>query len=963
MIPERVKSTTVGIALISHTKAAKSTLEDHIKKAFKTYDLDGGGTLDKKELRLFLNDLRHSLNLTSVDSKIFKRIMVIIDKDGNEEVDLEEFLIAMPEVLPILSEQGDQMNTLLKKNFNDFDMDKTGYLDKKQLTLLFNLSCDKMGVERCQPWQVDYIYNIIDDTEDNEIDVNDFLNNYRIIITELQRNKKLTSKQLKDTGGDFFRDELHHQYQAEDLGKQQFQECFGEYMTKYRKIQADEFINMRMLNMKGGDMTQYEQNKKLDIVNKYSIDQAKKQVPLGNLLNPTKTSFIDQLVVNTPTPGINLNLIENTSALPSENSISIDNLKTSRSAKSIHLDEKKILTVRGDRVPDAPLEKLKYVLEKSLMHRSPEDGQTGKGLSMNSLSRPTSKLTRIETGMSKKSQVTINSPGRKIIVPNSSPEKRKIINVRHPINRVGSTPIQYNSTGQENHINGIRLFAQSRETPRQAIPNNAISKNLQGIFDKSKSDACMNMKAKQFGIGGKEKPNASAFRVATSPEKPPAFRLATSPIKAQNRILQHTNINLQSQNLNDSNETLIKNLFGYSLTLHDKTKFNDLLKIADEYYQEQQKAADLSYFEKYNFDQIYDILNQTEKFSTNFDHITKLTNKLFKDALEFAEQKKNPTNTENQQDAIKKTLSPQKNYTLGILNPNSNNVAINIFSNYNNINDKAKLLDNYDCESPDQTFEGKTKPITLVEKEDGNTSIDKNDRSNIYQGSPTHKSSGVYHSDKFLHSIDNTNANENRTLDLLPEKKNSFVNYNINMTQANMMGYPMKKKLSSDNYNILKFYKSVENFEKTNDKNADEIQQEEYQKSAKLVHSKTLQVDNTNPTSLRSQAQQVIKKQDSPSKKWMNINQNHKSISLQVKNDKGNNFLSLQNGGCKSYKANTARDGFIEDAKAKLQKVEKRQEITNKVKASSGYHVSPDKKFKGQHTESFPFCLFAKKKN
>jgi len=63
-------------------------------------------------------------------------------------------------------------------------MDKDGFLEKNEIILLLNLSCDRMGVERCSDWQVDYIISLIDDDFNNLIDQKEFLDNYYIVNRE-----------------------------------------------------------------------------------------------------------------------------------------------------------------------------------------------------------------------------------------------------------------------------------------------------------------------------------------------------------------------------------------------------------------------------------------------------------------------------------------------------------------------------------------------------------------------------------------------------------------------------------------------------------------------------------------------------------------------------------------------------------------------------------------------------------
>jgi Ca2+-binding EF-hand superfamily protein len=71
------------------------------------------------------------------------KIVDILDLDGNEIISLDEFYENLPTVLPILSLAGSEMERGLKKVFRDFDMDNSGFLEKLEIRLILNLTCDR----------------------------------------------------------------------------------------------------------------------------------------------------------------------------------------------------------------------------------------------------------------------------------------------------------------------------------------------------------------------------------------------------------------------------------------------------------------------------------------------------------------------------------------------------------------------------------------------------------------------------------------------------------------------------------------------------------------------------------------------------------------------------------------------------------------------------------------------------
>jgi Ca2+-binding EF-hand superfamily protein len=71
------------------------------------------------------------------------KIVDILDLDGDEIISLDEFYENLPTILPILSLAGSEMERGLKKVFRDFDMDNSGFLEKLEIRLILNLTCDR----------------------------------------------------------------------------------------------------------------------------------------------------------------------------------------------------------------------------------------------------------------------------------------------------------------------------------------------------------------------------------------------------------------------------------------------------------------------------------------------------------------------------------------------------------------------------------------------------------------------------------------------------------------------------------------------------------------------------------------------------------------------------------------------------------------------------------------------------
>lgn len=267
--------------------------ETMLKEIFNKYDADNSGAIDHKELKIFVDELRVSLNLLPCDKDIITRISKIVDENGDGEIDIEEFLMHLHRVLPILSEPGQEMCTLQKKVFKDFDIDENGYLKKNEMNLLLNLSCDKIGVQRCTKWETDYILSLINDSEKQEIHQNDFVKNYWVILNEIQKNKKLTKKQKALTGGDFFRDEQHKIAIFEDEDKYRFMKLLGEECRRCEKLktksaQFEKITKEIEFNPSNANAVN------LDMVSSFSKDHSKVLVSLQNMINVAAPGHIKE---------------------------------------------------------------------------------------------------------------------------------------------------------------------------------------------------------------------------------------------------------------------------------------------------------------------------------------------------------------------------------------------------------------------------------------------------------------------------------------------------------------------------------------------------------------------------------------------------------------------------------------------------------------------------------------------
>ena len=155
---------------IMQEQADSESFNLQIQQAFTFYDMEEKGHLTTKEFRNLLNNMRKELNLYNIDNLLFDAITHLADKDRNGKFTYEKFHQNLEKILPKIMRPGEDMKNMLRKAFMDFDIDRSGTLEKNELKLWITLTCDLMKVERCSEWHIDYIISLIDDNGDLKID-------------------------------------------------------------------------------------------------------------------------------------------------------------------------------------------------------------------------------------------------------------------------------------------------------------------------------------------------------------------------------------------------------------------------------------------------------------------------------------------------------------------------------------------------------------------------------------------------------------------------------------------------------------------------------------------------------------------------------------------------------------------------------------------------------------------------
>jgi len=99
------------------------------REAFNTFDQDGSGTIDTQEMKLLLE----AIGEAPTEEELF-RFMADVDEDGTGEIEFAEFLRAFEKQRGGAQELEDELDTLDAFVALGGCADKTGYIDKDQLT-------------------------------------------------------------------------------------------------------------------------------------------------------------------------------------------------------------------------------------------------------------------------------------------------------------------------------------------------------------------------------------------------------------------------------------------------------------------------------------------------------------------------------------------------------------------------------------------------------------------------------------------------------------------------------------------------------------------------------------------------------------------------------------------------------------------------------------------------------------
>jgi len=141
-------------------KFDERTLDD-FRSAFNTFDKDGGGSIDAKELKELMNTVG-----TNPTDKELDEMIAMADADGSGSIDFAEFVTLMAHNMTDEKSVDD-----LKKAFQVFDSDGSGNISPDELQRIMINVGEPVSLE-----DVNKVISEADEDGDGEINFEEFIN-------------------------------------------------------------------------------------------------------------------------------------------------------------------------------------------------------------------------------------------------------------------------------------------------------------------------------------------------------------------------------------------------------------------------------------------------------------------------------------------------------------------------------------------------------------------------------------------------------------------------------------------------------------------------------------------------------------------------------------------------------------------------------------------------------------------
>lgn len=173
----------------------KKNMDQLILEAFKHFDEDKSGYLEKDELRAMLNEAAKQQNQQEISEEFLNEVLEEYDHNNDGKIGLAEFYLVKDEAI----------DQLVEDAFHAYDKDNTGYLDFEEFKKVLKDQSEKNRGRPIDDKLINKIISKFDKNSDGKISLKEFKT-----ILRGNQDSRSKSKRRRDADKD-----------DEELGKQQ----------------------------------------------------------------------------------------------------------------------------------------------------------------------------------------------------------------------------------------------------------------------------------------------------------------------------------------------------------------------------------------------------------------------------------------------------------------------------------------------------------------------------------------------------------------------------------------------------------------------------------------------------------------------------------------------------------------------------------------------------------------------
>ena len=223
--------------VVTKFRSIRKTVKD-VQDAFKQFDQDGNGSIDKNELTMALKSSGGIFTQQDIDT-----IFAAADSDNNGEIDYEEFIGLMcPSASDIVEKFRSKYTTMndVKAAFKRFDRNGDGALSKEELSAAMKSSGDSYS-----DVEVNAIFSLGDVDGDGEITLEEFITLMSPSSSAIIQRLRKSFKNLNDVKAAFKKIDLDNDGL---LSKKEMMQSSG---SKYDSEEVDSIFALGDVNGDG----------------------------------------------------------------------------------------------------------------------------------------------------------------------------------------------------------------------------------------------------------------------------------------------------------------------------------------------------------------------------------------------------------------------------------------------------------------------------------------------------------------------------------------------------------------------------------------------------------------------------------------------------------------------------------------------------------------------------------------